>query len=336
MVLQDEGHGRGSLRAVVEQGLIPVVPENQRTIYLNWMANIRDWCISRQLWWGHRIPIWYCADCQAMTPARDSRVEVVNGHAAGASPPEKCAACGRARSSSRITTCSIPGSAPACGLFRRWAGRTTPQDLRDFYPTSVLISGYDILFFWDARMIMMGLHLMKDRRARDQRSRALSLAVSARAGARSRRREDVQDARQRGGPARADRETRHRRAALHADGMAAPGTDIALSEDRILSYRAFANKIWNAARFIFVNLEKFQASQRLSDRGTRRARDSRRPRPTPTAGQHRPGRPLDLLAPRAKPWPRSTTPSNIFVSTRPRTSSITFSGATSATGTSSG
>ena len=87
----------GEAAAAVEQGPDFGRPENQRTIYLNWMANIRDWCISRQLWWGHRIPIWHCADCNAMTPARDSRVEIVDGHARAASPPEKCAACGSSK-----------------------------------------------------------------------------------------------------------------------------------------------------------------------------------------------------------------------------------------------
>ncbi|MGH2485954.1 MAG: class I tRNA ligase family protein, partial [Ktedonobacterales bacterium] len=75
-------------------GQMRIVPERFGKIYTDWLENIRDWNISRQLWWGHRIPIWYCEDCKAMTPARDSRVEVVDGHARAASPPEKCGACG--------------------------------------------------------------------------------------------------------------------------------------------------------------------------------------------------------------------------------------------------
>ncbi|MBI3663705.1 MAG: valine--tRNA ligase, partial [Acidobacteria bacterium] len=82
---------------IVREGMIPVVPENQKTIYLNWMENIRDWCISRQLWWGHRIPIWHCADCRGMTPALHSWVEIVNGRAQAAGMPEKCSSCGSAK-----------------------------------------------------------------------------------------------------------------------------------------------------------------------------------------------------------------------------------------------
>jgi len=245
--------------AAVERELISVVPENQRTIYLNWMANIRDWCISRQLWWGHRIPIWHCADCQAMTPARDSRVEIIDGHARGASPPEKCAACGSSKlkqDSDVLDTWFSSGLWPFSTL--GWPDDT--QDLRDFYPTSVLISGYDILFFWDARMIMMGLHLMKDRQTemKDRvpfRSLYLHALVRDPEGAKmSKTRGNVVD------PLELIEKFGTDALRFTLTVMAAPGTDIALSEDRILSYRAFANKIWNATRFIFVNLEKFQAA----------------------------------------------------------------------------
>jgi valyl-tRNA synthetase len=245
--------------AAVEQGLISVVPENQRTIYLNWMANIRDWCISRQLWWGHRIPVWHCADCQAMTPARDSRVEIIDGHARGASPPEKCAACGSSKlkqDNDVLDTWFSSGLWPFSTL--GWPDDT--QDLRDFYSTSVLISGYDILFFWDARMIMMGLHLMKDRRTemKDRvpfRSLYLHALVRDPEGAKmSKTRGNVVD------PLELIEKFGTDALRFTLTIMAAPGTDIALSEDRILSYRAFANKIWNAARFLFVNLEKFQAT----------------------------------------------------------------------------
>jgi valyl-tRNA synthetase len=244
---------------VVEQRLISVVPENQRTIYLNWMANIRDWCISRQLWWGHRIPIWHCPDCRAMTPARDSRVEVVDGHARAASPPEKCAACGSAKieqDSDVLDTWFSSALWPFSTL--GWPDDT--PDLRDFYPTNLLISGYDILFFWDARMIMMGLHLMKDRRtaASDRVPfRALYLHALVRDP------EGVKMSKTRGNVVDPlELIEKHGTDALRFTlaVMAAPGTDIALSEERILSYRAFANKIWNAARFIFFNLEKFQAA----------------------------------------------------------------------------
>jgi len=243
----------------VECELISVTPENQRTIYLNWMANIRDWCISRQLWWGHRIPIWHCADCRAMTPARDSRVEVIDGHARAASPPEKCAACGSSKlvqDNDVLDTWFSSGLWPFSTL--GWPDDT--QDLRNFYPTSVLISGYDILFFWDARMIMMSLHLMKDRRPEMKnrvpfRSLYLHALVRDPEGQKmSKTRGNVVD------PLELIEKFGTDALRFTLTIMAAPGTDIALSEERILSYRAFANKIWNAARFIFVNLEKFQSA----------------------------------------------------------------------------
>ncbi len=243
---------------VVRDGLIPVVPENQKTIYLNWMENIRDWCISRQLWWGHRIPIWHCADCKGMTPASDSRVEIVNGRAQAAGVPRKCAACGSAKIAQDpdvLDTWFSSGLWPFSTL--GWPDET--QDLQKFYPTSLLISGYDILFFWDARMIMMGLHLLKDRcpeLAERIPFRALYLHALVRdpEGLKmSKTRGNVVD------PLEVIEKYGTDALRFTLAIMAAPGTDIALSEDRILSYRAFANKIWNAARFLFFNLEKAEA-----------------------------------------------------------------------------
>jgi valyl-tRNA synthetase len=249
--------------AAVEQEFISIVPENQRTIYLNWMANIRDWCISRQLWWGHRIPVWHCADCNAMTPARDSRVEVIDGRTVIASPPEKCSACGSSKlvqDKDVLDTWFSSSLWPFSTL--GWPDET--QDLRDFYPTNVLISGYDILFFWDARMIMMGLHLMEGWRPGmgnrvPFRSLYLHALVRDPEGAKmSKTRGNVVD------PLELIEKFGTDALRFTLTVMAAPGTDIALSEERILSYRAFANKIWNAARFIFVNLEKFQAATGLT------------------------------------------------------------------------
>jgi len=286
-------------KKVVLDGLIEVVPDNQRTILLNWLENIRDWCISRQLWWGHRIPIWHCTDCKEMIPALDSRVEIVGGHARAASPPTKCPKCG----SSKLTqdkdvldTWFSSGLWPFSTL--GWPDDT--PDLRTYYPTSLLISGYDILFFWDARMIMMGLHLSGDRFEHSSREGTPSAVQSAVefAGAPS----FASSAKGGGvgsGTSAPKRNLAHvipfHRLYLHslvrtAEGakmsktkgtgvdplqltdqygtdamrymlasMSAPGTDIILSEDRILGARAFANKIWNAARFLFFNLEKIEA-----------------------------------------------------------------------------
>ena len=145
---------------VVINGLIEVVPDNQRTILLQWFENIRDWCISRQLWWGHRIPIWHCAECKEMVPALDSRVEIVEGHARAASPPTKCPKCGNAKLTQDKDVLDTWFSS-ALWPFSTLGWPDDTEDLRTYYPTSLLISGYDILFFWDARMIMMGLQLMQ-------------------------------------------------------------------------------------------------------------------------------------------------------------------------------
>ncbi|HLJ41721.1 MAG TPA: valine--tRNA ligase [Candidatus Acidoferrales bacterium] len=241
---------------IVEDGLLSIVPDNQKKIFLDWLTNIRDWCISRQLWWGHRIPIWHCGDCGAMTPAKDSSVEVVDGRAQIASVPEKCEKC----SSGKLTqdpdvldTWFSSGLWPLSTL--GWPDDT--EDLRIFYPTSLLISGYDILFFWDARMVMLDLHLAPRAKTEGRipfRQLYLHGIVRDPHGIKmSKTRGNVID------PLEIIEKygTDALRFALIV--AAAPGTDIALSEERILSYRAFANKIWNAARFLFFNLEKIEA-----------------------------------------------------------------------------
>jgi valyl-tRNA synthetase len=244
-------------KQVVRDGLIAVIPENQKKILLDWLENIRDWCISRQLWWGHRIPIWYCGDCGAMMPARDSRVEVVNGRAQAASPPKQCLTCGSAKLTQETDVLDTWFSS-ALWPFSTLGWPDDTPDLRTYYPTSLLISGYEILFFWDARMIMMGLHLMPRDKIEERipfRQLFLHSIVRDPQGMKmSKTRGNVVD------PLEVIEKygTDALRFALTV--MAAPGTDIALSEERILSYRAFANKIWNAARFLFVNLDKIEAA----------------------------------------------------------------------------
>jgi valyl-tRNA synthetase len=221
------------------------------------MDNIRDWCISRQLWWGHRIPIWHCAECRGMTPAHDSRVENVNGRAQAASPPEKCSACGSANLAQDPDVLDTWFSS-ALWPFSTLGWPDDTPDLREFYPNTLLISGYDILFFWDARMIMMGLHLMRDRRA-DLRERIPFRSLYLHSLVRDP--EGVKMSKTRGNVIDPlEIIEKHGTDALRFTLaiMAAPGTDIALSEERILSYRAFANKIWNAARFLFLNLAKIE------------------------------------------------------------------------------
>src|SRR5579864_1291128 len=241
---------------IVEDALLSIVPDNQKKIFLDWLTNIRDWCISRQLWWGHRIPIWHCGDCGAMTPAKDSSVEVVDGRAQIASVPEKCEKCGSGKltqDADVLDTWFSSGLWPLSTL--GWPDDT--EDLRTFYPTSLLISGYDILFFWDARMVMLDLHLAQRPKTEERipfRQLYVHGIVRDPHGIKmSKTRGNVID------PLEIIEKygTDALRFALIV--AAAPGTDIALSEERILSYRAFANKIWNAARFLFFNLEKIEA-----------------------------------------------------------------------------
>ena len=236
----------------VENGKISIAPENQRKIFLDWMANIRDWCISRQLWWGHRIPIWHCLECFEMMPALNSDVEMIDGHARAASPPTKCDHCGNdklGQDPDVLDTWFSSGLWPFSTL--GWPDET--DDLRNFYPTQLLISGYDILFFWDARMVMLGLHLTG--RAPFSELYLHALVRDEHGQKMSKMRGNVVDP--------LDWMEKHGTDALRFTLMikAAPGTDISLSEDGVLGYRAFANKIWNAARFLFVNLEKFEAGK---------------------------------------------------------------------------
>jgi valyl-tRNA synthetase len=242
---------------------IEVVPENQRTILLQWFENIRDWCISRQLWWGHRIPIWHCAECSEMVPAEDSQVEIVDGHARAASVPTACPKCG---STKLIQDKDVLDTwfSSALWPFSTLGWPDDTEDLRTYYPTNLLISGYDILFFWDSRMIMMGLHLAGGgastgpgdaaNRIPFRRLYLHSLVRTAEGAKMSKTKGTGVD------PLELTQKFGTDALRYMLASMAAPGTDIILSEDRILGARAFANKIWNAARFLFLNLEKAQAA----------------------------------------------------------------------------
>jgi valyl-tRNA synthetase len=233
--------------AAVEQGYIRFTPEQYAKTYFGWMRNIYDWCISRQLWWGHRIPAWHCATCKQITVARAT--------------PAKCAHCGSAEITQEtdvLDTWFSSGLLP-CTVFG-WPEHT--RDLDVFYPTQQLVTGFDILFFWVARMIMFGCHFMLDVPMADGSERTLKDAVPFR------------DVYIHGLIRDADRQKMSKTKGNVIDpievvekfgtdavrftlaAMASPGTDIALSEDRIDGYRAFANKIWNAARFIFMNVER--------------------------------------------------------------------------------
>jgi len=243
----------------VESGEITIVPDNYRQIYLNWMKNIYDWCISRQLWWGHRIPAWTCESCKELIVAREA--------------PPKCTKCGGGKLeqvSDVLDTWFSSGLLPFTTL--GWPDKTRDQAV--FYPTTLLITAYEILFFWVARMIMFGCHFMQGHEQD---------AAIKKANGWSDKQDDsvpfrhvyihalVRDA---------DRQKMSKTKGNVIDpleiierfgtdatrftlaAMAAPGTDIAFSESRTDGYRAFANKIWNAARFMFMNVDRIEPGLR--------------------------------------------------------------------------
>jgi valyl-tRNA synthetase len=243
-------------REAVETGEITIVPENFRQIYLNWMANIYDWCISRQLWWGHRIPAWTCAACKEIIVAREA--------------PTKCPKCGGASLEQVfdvLDTWFSSGLLPFTTL--GWPDKT--RDLDVFYPNTLMITGFDILFFWLARMIMFGCHFMQqheqdaaikkasgdgDKKDDSVPFRHVYIHALVRDAERQKMSKtkgnviDPLEIIERFG-------TDATRFTLAA--MAAPGTDIAFNESRTDGYRAFANKIWNAARFMFMNTDRVGA-----------------------------------------------------------------------------
>jgi valyl-tRNA synthetase len=231
----------------VEQGYIRFTPEQNAKTYFEWMRNIHDWCISRQLWWGHRIPAWHCAHCQQITVSR--------------SIPDKCAHCGSEQIEQEkdvLDTWFSSGLLPCSSL--GWPQH--PPDLDAFYPTRLLVTGFDILFFWVARMVMLGIHFMLEEPMADGSKRTLKDAVPFREvyihalvrdadrQKMSKTKGNVMD------PIRVVEQFGTDAVRFTLAAMASPGTDIAFNEDRTDGYRAFANKIWNAARFIFMQMER--------------------------------------------------------------------------------
>jgi valyl-tRNA synthetase len=257
----------------VRDGHIKFTPDMYQKTYMEWMTNIHDWCISRQLWWGHRIPAWHCAACSAITVARKT--------------PTACATCGSTnieQSTDVLDTWFSSGLLPFTVF--GWPGpedkdchserseespylspkNVLTPDLAAFYPTAQLVTGFDILFFWVARMIMLGCHFMLDVPMPDGSARPLAEAVPFRnvyihALVRDANREKM--SKTKGNVIDPiDIITRYGTDAVRFTlaSMASPGTDVALSEARTEGYRAFANKIWNAARFLFMNLDRARAA----------------------------------------------------------------------------
>ncbi len=217
----------------VRDGRIKILPKRFERVYMHWMENIRDWCISRQLWWGHRIPVWYCRVCGEVI------VEMED--------PSACPRCGSReleQDPDVLDTWFSSALWPHSTL--GWPADT--EDLRYFYPTSVLETGYDILFFWVARMIMMGLYNMKDVPfrhvylhgiVRDEQGRKMSKSVG-----------NVIDPLESVDKYGCDA----LRFTLATGG--APGADFRIYDEKLEGGRNFANKIWNAARFVIQNIQE--------------------------------------------------------------------------------
>ena len=217
----------------VEQGRTRIMPESWAKTYFEWMYNIRDWCIPRQIWWGHQIPAWTCQGCQELIVAME--------------PPQRCPKCGSAlleQESDVLDTWFSSALWPFSTM-----GWPEPTDLlKTFYPTSVLVTGFDILFFWVARMMMMGIHFMGEVPFRDVYVHALVRDEEGKKMSKSKGNVidplNVIDA----------YGTDAFRFTLAA--FAAQGRDIKMSTKRVEGYRHFINKLWNAARFALMHLEQ--------------------------------------------------------------------------------
>ena len=216
----------------VKDGRIRIIPKGWENTYFEWMNNIKDWCISRQIWWGHRIPAWSCKDCGEMTVSKTDVKEC-----------SKCKSKNIEQESDVLDTWFSSALWPFSTL--GWPENT--KELKVFYPTSVLVTSFDILFFWVARMIMMGLKFRTDIPFRDVYIHAL--VRDAEGQKMSKSKGNVID------PIIMMEKYGTDAFRFTLAAFAAQGRDIKLSEDRIEGYRNFANKIWNAFRFAMMNLE---------------------------------------------------------------------------------
>jgi valyl-tRNA synthetase len=217
---------------VVENGQIRFVPDSFKKRYFEWMYNIHDWCISRQLWWGHRIPAWYCDACGEIVVSRTT--------------PPCCPKCGgKLREETDILDTWFSS---ALWPFSTLGWPEDTADLRLFYPTDVLITGPDIIFFWVARMIMMGLKFMGKIPFDQVHINGIVRDASHKKMSKTRGNviEPLQLIEEHGSDA----------VRFTLSSMAVPGTDIPFSTDRMKGYSAFANKVWNAARFVLMNLSE--------------------------------------------------------------------------------
>ncbi len=227
----------------VRDGRTKLIPASWEKSYFDWMTNIRDWCISRQIWWGHRIPAWTCTDCGEIVVTRED--------------PERCPKCGGLELSQETDVLDTWFSS-ALWPFSTLGWPDQTPELKLFYPTSVLVTAFDILFFWVARMMMMGLHFMEQVPFHEVYIHALVRDPEGQKMSKSKGNViDPLDLMEQYG-------TDAFRFSLAA--FAAMGRDVRLSEERIAGYRNFANKVWNATRFTFMNLEDFDLAAPAADR----------------------------------------------------------------------
>lgn len=220
---------------VVENDEIKFYPERWKKVYLNWMYEIRDWCISRQLWWGHRIPVWYCQNCGH-----------VNVSVEDVKKCEKCGSTDLKQDEDVLDTWFSSALWPFSTL--GWPEKT--EDLKKFYPTDLLVTGFDIIFFWVARMIMMGEKFMGEKPfhdvylhqlIRDKYGRKMSKSLGNGID-----------------PLEVINEYGTDPVRFTLAILAAQGRDIKLDVGSFDAYRKFANKIWNAARFVLLNMEDYE------------------------------------------------------------------------------
>lgn len=221
----------------VKDGRIKFVPERFSKIYLQWLENIRDWCISRQLWWGHRIPAWYCDDCGETSVSRTDLTECPHCHSKHIHQDEDV-----------LDTWFSSGLWP----FETMGWPNETEELKHFYPTATLVTGYDIIFFWVARMVMMGLEFGKDipfhhvfihGLVRDSQGRKMSKSLGNGI-------DPVEVIEKYGADTL--------RFMLITGNT--PGNDMRFYWERVEGARNFANKIWNASRYMLMNLEGFDKS----------------------------------------------------------------------------
>ena len=232
----------------VKSGRIHIVPKLWENAYFNWMENIHDWCISRQIWWGHQIPAWNCPACEKVTVARET--------------PKTCSHCEEGNLIQEVDVLDTWFSS-ALWPFSTLGWPEQTQTLKKFYPTSVLCTGFDILFFWVARMIMMGIKFMDNIPFHSVYIHAL--IRDSEGQKMSKTKGNVID------PLTMMNKYGTDALRFTLAAFAAQGRDIKLSEERIEGYRNFCNKLWNASRFVLMNLDGYNGTYKLIPNGERPA-----------------------------------------------------------------